>query len=112
MLSAERFYAASIFSRPPFPFDCTCSYVQPFGAFSGRQRKNFVPWRKRPPEKWSYFTSHTSLGSRRSHSPLRSVLQRLGPPGAWPVKPEPPLYGLSMDLSFLRSGAVKLELKP
>jgi hypothetical protein len=28
-----------------------CSMVHCSGFFSGRQRRNFVPWRKRPPEK-------------------------------------------------------------
>ena len=57
------------------------------GALSGRQRSSLVPWRKRPPVTWSKRTSTTSSGRSGSHSPLRSVLQRLGPPGALPVKP-------------------------
>src|SRR5579884_744569 len=31
----------------------TCANVHCRGSLSGRQRRNFVPWRKRPPEKWS-----------------------------------------------------------
>ena len=57
------------------------------GALSGRQRRSLVPWRKRLPVTWSKRTSTTSSGRSGSHSPLRSVLQRLGPPGAFPVKP-------------------------
>src|SRR5439155_2147179 len=63
------------------------------GGLSGRQRRNFVPWRERPPLKWSYCTSTTNLGSSGSHSPERWVLQRLMPPGDLPVKPPPALLG-------------------
>jgi len=31
----------------------SCSMVHCHGDLSGRQRKNFVPWRKRLPLKWS-----------------------------------------------------------
>ena len=34
-------------------FCATCSIVHCRGALSGRQRSNRVPWRKRPPLKWS-----------------------------------------------------------
>ena len=57
------------------------------GALSGRQRNSVVPCRKRPAVTWSYRTSTTSSGRSGCHSPVRSVLQRLGPPGARPVKP-------------------------
>src|SRR5437868_428912 len=65
----------------------TCFIVHCLGDFSGRQRRNLVPWRNRPPVKWSYLTSTTSLGASGCHSVDRLVDQRLGPPGAWPVKP-------------------------
>ena len=59
-----------------------CSIVHCRGALSGRQRKSRVPCRKRSPVTWSKRTSTTSSGLSGSHWPLRSVLQRLGPPGA------------------------------
>src|SRR5204863_4112964 len=65
----------------------TWSIVHWRGSLSGRQRRSFVPCRNRPPVKWSYATSTTILGATGSHSPVRSVLQRLGPPGAFPVNP-------------------------
>ena len=43
----------------------TCASVHWRGALSGRQRRNFVPCRKRPPLKWSYCTSTTSFGLER-----------------------------------------------
>jgi hypothetical protein len=46
-----------------------------------------VPWLKRPAVKWSKATSTTRLGASGCHSLERLVLQRLGPPGARPVKP-------------------------
>src|SRR5204863_8597780 len=77
-------------STSDLPSRCfTWSIVHCRGALSGRQRRNLVPWRNRPPVKWSYCTSMTSVGLSDSHSPERSVLQRLGPPGARPVKPPP-----------------------
>src|SRR6478735_4306448 len=83
------------------------------GFFSGRQRRNLVPWRKRPPEKWSYWNSPTNFGLSGNHPVSRaSRVQRLGPPGALPEKPSPPMKGLRIDFSFLRSSRVKLELKP
>src|SRR5438270_3831414 len=83
------------------------------GFLSGRQRRNFVPWRKRPPEKWSYWNSPTSLGFSGNHSVSRaSRVQRLGPPGALPENPSPPINGLRIDFNFLRASRVKLELKP
>ena len=69
------------------PSCSTCSIVHFRGDLSGRQRRNDVPCLNRPPEKWSYCTSTTSFGASGSHSLDRSVLHRLGPPGAWPVKP-------------------------
>jgi len=75
------------------------------GALSGRQRRKRVPWRKRPPVKRSYWTSTTSLGASGTHSPERCVLQRLGPPGAEPVKPGGRMSGRSRASSALRSAA-------
>jgi hypothetical protein len=56
------------------------------GALSRRQRRSFVPCRKRSPVTWSKRTSTTSSGWSGSHSPLRSVFHRLGPPGAFSGK--------------------------
>ena len=56
------------------------------GFLSGRQRTIVVPCRKRPPEKWSYETSTTNFGRTGTHSDDRFVDQRLGAPGAFPVK--------------------------
>src|SRR4051812_7192579 len=104
-------YAANKSSTVPCPV-VTCSNVQLCAFLSGRHLKNFVPCRNRPPEKWSYCTSHTSFGSSLSHSPLRSVLHRLGPPGAFPVKPSPPIYGFSTFFNSARRSALKLDEKP
>ena len=74
-----------------------------------------MPWRKRPPVKWSYWTSTTSFGASGCHWVLRSVDQRLGPPGDLPVKPPPLLAGARSFSSFgvrsLRCCAVKEEQK-
>src|SRR5688572_14427699 len=98
------------------PPPVTWSVVHAFGGLSGRQRRNFVPWRKRPCEKWSYCTSTTSLGSSGSHSPERSVLQRDGPPGARPVKPPPFSVGFFsfsiFGVSSARCFAVSDEQNP
>ena len=50
----------------------------------------------------------TSLGARGCHSAERSVAQRLGPPGALPVKPG----GLINFSSFLVSAAFSVALIP
>src|SRR6266576_1523097 len=75
-------------SRAPPRGSGSWSKVHCRGALSGRQRSNVVPWRKRLSLTWSYRTSTTSSGRSGCHSPERSVLQRLGPPGARPVKPD------------------------
>src|ERR1700683_5044995 len=80
--------------------------VQALGALSARQRRNFVPWRKRPPVKWSNWTSTTSLVSRGSHSEECLVLQRLGPPGTLPVKPG----GLIKTSTFFVNGGCSFVL--
>src|SRR4029077_15717731 len=104
----------------------TWSTVHCSGFLSGRQRRNFVPCRKRPPEKWSYWNSPTNFGFRGTHSVSRSSrVHRLGPPGALPVKPPagevglappflggPAMSGFRIVFSFLRSSRLKLELKP
>src|SRR6266436_9962533 len=105
----------------------TWSIVHCFGFLSGRQRRNLVPWRKRPPEKWSYWNSPTRRSLSGTHSVSRSSrVHRLGPPGALPVKPPasavavislpflagPAISGLRIGFSFLRSSRLKLELKP
>jgi len=41
----------------------------------------------RPPEKYRTSLPTTSFGSSGSHSPVRSVLHRLGPPGGLSVNP-------------------------
>src|ERR1700712_3671387 len=64
--------------------DRTCSKVHCSGLFSGRQRRNRVPCRKRSPEKWSKRTSQTRAGRSGSHSVDRPWLQRLGAPGRLP----------------------------
>src|SRR5437868_6021477 len=46
----------------------TCSKVQAAGSLSGRQRRNFVPCRKRLPLKWSNLTSQTRDGLSGCHS--------------------------------------------
>lgn len=53
-----------------------------------------MPWRKRPAETWSKETSTTISGSSGVHWLERSSDQRLGPPGASPVNPEPPTQRL------------------
>ena len=73
------------------------------GRLSGRQRTKRVPWRKRSPVTWSYWTSATSLGFSGSHCALRSVDQRLGPPGASPVNPGPPFKASTLRVSAGRS---------
>src|SRR5256885_15227472 len=86
--------------------------VHCLGALSFRHLMIFVPWRKRSPVKWSYVTSSTIFGATGSHSPLLSVLQRLGPPGAFPVKPG----GLRKASNFLvkarLSAVLKAEVNP
>src|SRR5687767_6133484 len=90
--------------------------VHASGFLSGRHRKNFVPCRNRPPLKWSYLTSTTSLGSSGSHSPDRSVLHRLGPPGAFPLNPPPALAGFFsfsiFGVNSFRSFAEMVEQNP
>src|SRR5450432_2371723 len=90
----------------------TCFMVHCFGALSGRHLKNPVPWRKRPPVKWSYFTSTTSFVLSGTHSPVRSVLHLLGPPGACPEKPGAPFSASSFGVSSFRSTTENAEQKP
>src|SRR6185437_6253218 len=90
----------------------TCDMRHCAGALSGRQRRNLVPWRNRPLVKWSYSTSTTSTGSTASHSLDRVVLHRLGPPGARPVNPEPPLIASTFAVIAARSSARKLDVNP
>src|SRR4051794_14464522 len=78
--------------------------VHCLGDLSGRKRRSDVPCRKRSPEKWSYRTSTTSFGFIGCHSADLAVDQRLGPPGALPVKP-----GGAISFSTL---AVKTGLSP
>src|SRR5438128_1642295 len=79
---------------------------------SGRQCKNFVPCRNRPPLKWSWATSATTRGDTGSHSPVRSVLQRLGPPGALPVKPGCFLSASNLFVNSRRCDLVKADVNP
>src|SRR4030095_3003379 len=65
----------------------SCSIVHWLGDLSGRNLINFVPWRKRSSVTWSKPTSTTIFGKSGSHCVDRSVDQRLGAPGAFPVKP-------------------------
>src|SRR3954453_9958066 len=94
------------------PSCATCSIVHCDGSLSGRQRWNDVPCRNRPPEKWSYCTSTTSFGANGSHCAERSVLHRLGPPGAWPVNPGFLISFSSFGVSFSRSAAFMFEQNP
>ena len=89
-----------------------CSNVHCRGALSGRHRISFVPWRKRWPLTWSNRTSTTSSGRSGSHSPLRSVLHRLGPPGALPVKPCGLRKPSSFRVKLARSTSMIVEVKP
>ena len=89
-----------------------CSNVHCRGALSGRQRRNLVPCRKRPPVTWSKRTSTTSSGAAAPIAPLRSVLQRLGPPGALPVKPGGSRSASSSLVSAARSSLAIVEVKP
>src|SRR6266571_4299401 len=83
----EDVYADMSFSGETADSCSTCAIVHALGDLSGRHRMNLVPCRNRPPVKWSYRTSTTRLLFSGSHSVLRSVDQRLGPPGAFPVNP-------------------------
>src|ERR1041385_760194 len=60
----------------------------------------------------SLATSTTILGSTGSHSPLRSVLHRLGPPGALPVNPGALRSASNFFVSARRSSALNAEVKP
>lgn len=71
-----------------------------------------VPWRKRPCAKWSYRTSTTSLGVSGSHSPVRSVDHREGPPGALPVKPGGSIKLSSIGVRSFLCVLFKLEQNP
>src|SRR6185312_10672732 len=82
------------------------------GALSGRQRNNLVPWRKRCPVTWSKRTSTTSAGCSGSQAALRSVLQRLGPPGAFPVKPGAWRNASSLRVRSARSLSAIVDVKP
>src|SRR6267154_2779782 len=97
---------ADLFSRS------TCFCVHCFGLLSGRQRRNFVPWRNRPPVKWSNCTSATSLPSSGCHSAERFELQRLGPPGLLPVKPGGLISFFSLRVSAGLSFALMDEVNP
>src|SRR6185437_6018497 len=89
-----------------------CSKVHCRGALSGRQRSSRVPCRKRSPVTWSKLTSTTSVGLSGCHSPLRCVLQRLGPPGLLPVKPGGARSASSRRVSAARSACANVEVKP
>src|SRR5262249_18479835 len=91
---------------------CTWVKVHCLGDLSGRQRRNFVPCRKRPPVKWSYWTSAASFGVSGCQSVLRPVDQGLGPPGAAPVKPGDLISGSSIRLSCLRCAELNDEQNP
>jgi hypothetical protein len=80
----------------------TWSMVHCRAPLSGRQRKKRVPCRNRPPVKWSYWTSTTSFGDSGCHSAERSADQRLGLPGAWPVKPGDFTKASSLAVNCLR----------
>src|SRR6266478_8261465 len=90
----------------------TWSIVHWRGSLSGRQRRNFVPCRNRPPVQWSYATSTTTFGATGSHSPVRSVLQRLGPPGALPVNPGVFFNASNLFVIARRSDALKADVNP
>ena len=47
----QRLRSTMIFVLAFLVLGLTCSMVHCWGFFSGRQRRNLVPWRKRPPEK-------------------------------------------------------------
>lgn len=49
--SRGRLRSTMIFVLAFLVLGLTCSMVHWLGFFSGRQRRNLVPWRKRPPEK-------------------------------------------------------------
>jgi hypothetical protein len=58
----------------------------------------------------AYFDSQ--LGLSGSHSPLRSLLHRLGPPGARPVNPSGLREASSRRVKVGRSAAEIVEVKP
>ena len=78
----------------------------------GRKRSSVVPWRNRPPVTWSKRTSTTSSGRSGCQSADRSVLHRLGPPGALPVKPGGATIASSRCVSAGRSSRGMLLVKP
>ena len=62
------------------------------GSLSSRQRTSRDPWRKWRCSIWSALTSATNRGSSGTAMRSRSD-QRLRPPGASPLKPDPPTSG-------------------
>jgi hypothetical protein len=86
--------------------------VHCLGFLSGRQRTIVVPWRKRPPEKWSYETSTTNFGRTGIHMVDRFIDHRLGAPGAFPVKLRSALIFSSLSVRSLFSAAFIPDVKP
>src|SRR6202000_3414989 len=73
----------SLDRRPRSIFCRTCSNVHWLGFLSGRHLRIDVPWRKRPPVKWSEDTSTTYFGFNACHSDDRFGDQLLVTPGAF-----------------------------
>src|ERR1700756_4025621 len=56
-MRGETFPSSFLLPLPFSAFGFNCSKVQPRGFLSGRQRRNLLPWRKRPPETGLWLTT-------------------------------------------------------
>src|SRR5438093_8283661 len=91
----------------------SCSNVQDRGSRSDRQRSNRAACRNRPYWTRSNETSHTSDGSRSTHSVSRPPDHRLCPPGPRPPpKLSPPSSGLTSSRSCFCSAALNDDVCP
>lgn len=88
------------------------SKVHCLGDLSGRHRKSLVPCLNRSLVTWSYRTSTTRSGLTGCQSPERSVLHRLGPPGARPENPGGAWIASSFLVRAARSELAMVEVKP